>query len=101
DPFRGPRAFHFLFNSRERLKRDCALCSEVNVLSFQADNRRSSGITLVEHKHARLRVSPKLHRETRQENRLARTRWPDDQRVANIAHMRHEPKRCRSLSLRD
>jgi hypothetical protein len=90
DPSGGPGAPVLAVDARERLERDRIVRAEVVVLAAQAQDRGAQRAAHVEREHARARVTPELHRQRREQHRLAHAGRPDHERMADVADVRHQ-----------
>ena len=70
-------------------------------VAIHGERRRADRATEVEGEDLRVGVAAELQGHQRQKNRLARARRPDDQGVADIAHMKAEAEWRRTLGPRE
>src|SRR5882672_10467320 len=105
DPIGGPGALGNIRDARQRLKRDGGrravgqVAAEIMPVAAHGEGCGADRAAEVESKNLIVRIAPELQRHQRQQYRLARAGWADDEGVADIADVKRKSKRGRALGL--
>ena len=97
DPADGPLEVGIGVDVRQRAKRQIRFRTRKIVeLAARCYREHPGRIAPIKAEHLRARIAEPLSGDQSQRGGLARTGWPDDQRVSEILHMQVDPERCRA-----
>ena len=106
-PFRGPGAFAWIVDARQRLQADGLgrVCGEraaqIMPIAIHGECGRADRPPEIEREDLGAGVAAKLQRHQGQQHALAGAGRSDDQGVSDIADMQREAKRSRALGARE